>query len=166
MDLVTFAQTLQFILAPVVMVTACAVLLNGILSRYSEINLRLRTMAHERYELLRELSPARNDMSQSELISARLHEIDAQVPMLLQRHRIMRDALISLYGAVLAFILAMLVIAAAAIGKLSAFTLGALGVFLLGSSLVLLSMLLTVIEVRISHRALDYEVRHVLDLRE
>lgn len=48
-------RTIQLILAPVVMVTACGILVNGLIGRYTNITNRLRTMAHERLELLRQL---------------------------------------------------------------------------------------------------------------
>ena len=46
-------RTIQLILAPVVMITACALLLNGLLSRYDALNARLRIMGRERLDLLR-----------------------------------------------------------------------------------------------------------------
>jgi uncharacterized membrane protein YphA (DoxX/SURF4 family) len=46
-------RTIQLILAPVVMVTACAILLAGLLSRFAALNDRLRLLARERLDLLR-----------------------------------------------------------------------------------------------------------------
>ena len=47
-------QVIQFIIAPTVMVSACSLILNGILVRYAQVNDRLRLMAHERWDLVRE----------------------------------------------------------------------------------------------------------------
>jgi Protein of unknown function (DUF2721) len=47
----TAGKTIQLILAPVVMVTACGVLLNGMLSHYAAINDRIRTLVGERLGL-------------------------------------------------------------------------------------------------------------------
>ncbi len=48
MNLDMVARTIQLVLAPVVMVTTAALILNGVLGRYSAVNDRLRVMALER----------------------------------------------------------------------------------------------------------------------
>jgi hypothetical protein len=48
----TITHTIQFILAPVVMVSSCAILVGGMLSRYAELKDRLRALARERLDLL------------------------------------------------------------------------------------------------------------------
>ena len=47
------AQTIQLIIAPVVLVTACTLIQNGILGRYANLGERMRLLAGERLELLR-----------------------------------------------------------------------------------------------------------------
>ena len=42
------ARIIQLILAPVVMISACAILESGLLGHYASINARLRNMTHER----------------------------------------------------------------------------------------------------------------------
>lgn len=49
------ATTIQEILAPVVMVTACALILSGLITRAQAINDRLRLMDGERLDVLRAL---------------------------------------------------------------------------------------------------------------
>ena len=49
----TIARTIQLIVAPVVMVTAGAILSGGLLSHAGAINDRLRTLAHERLDVER-----------------------------------------------------------------------------------------------------------------
>ena len=45
-------ETIQLILAPVVMITACALLLNSLGARYSGLSNRLQTLAKDRLTLL------------------------------------------------------------------------------------------------------------------
>jgi hypothetical protein len=167
-DLDAFARTIQFILAPVVMITSCAVLLNGLLARYAAVNDRLRTMDHERFDLLvRSVALGSSEANHEKaLVDERLDEIDTQLPILLRRHQVLRDGLLALYGAILVFVAAMFAIATVVIASLPAVTYGALVLFLLGNALLLFSVLLIVIEVRMSHRALRYEVGRLLRLRQ
>jgi hypothetical protein len=113
MNAALVTQTIQLIIAPVVMVSACGVILNGLLSRYASVNDRLRTMAHERWDLLRttrggEAVAAEPDPN----VVERLQEIDIQIPQLLRLHHQLRDAALLLYVALLFFIACMFLIAA------------------------------------------------------
>jgi hypothetical protein len=156
----TLARTIQFILAPVVMISSCAVLLNGMLARYASVNERLRTMDRERFELLVRNAALRGAevTLEAALVGERLDEIDTQLPILLRRHRLLRDGLLSLYGATMTFVVAMFAIATVVIANADSVDYGALILFLIGNALLLLSVALIVVEVRISHRAVSYEV--------
>lgn len=153
------ARTIGFILAPAVMVTACAVTLNGLLTHYAAINDRLRVLVKERLELLVEASPGL-------FLGERLEEIDAQLPQLLMRHKLMRDSILLVFIAVLLYVVSMLVIALAAFGADWIATL-ALGLFLLSTAVLLSGTLLTAMEIYRSHSAVGYEVQQVsrLELR-
>ena len=168
MDINAFARTIQFILAPVVMVTSCAVLLNGLLARYAVVNDRLRALGHERFELLVRsvtLRPA-EPTPEKALVADRLGQIDTQLPLVLRRHQILRDGLLALYGSVLVFVLDMFVIATVVVANLDAVVYGTLGLFLLGNALLFVSVALVVVEVRGSHRAVLYEVDRLLKLSD
>ncbi|MBF6593004.1 MAG: DUF2721 domain-containing protein [Thermaceae bacterium] len=156
------ARTIGFILAPAVMVTACAVTLNGLLTHYAAINDRLRVLVKERLELLR----LRVEASPRLFLGERLEEIDAQLPELLMRHKLMRDSILLVFIAVLLYVVSMLVIALAAFGADWIATL-ALGLFLLGTAVLLSGTLLTAMEIYRSHSAVGYEVQQVsrLELR-
>jgi len=54
-------RIIQTIIAPVVMVNACAILLGGLVSHSNAINDRLRAMARERIEMLRALGMLTTD---------------------------------------------------------------------------------------------------------
>jgi hypothetical protein len=168
MTIQAVAQTIQLIIAPVVMVTTCGIILTGFLARYAAINDRLRLMVRERLDLLRpnpEL-PGQSARYAAALDRERLAQIDAQVPELLRRHRLLRDAIFLLYLAIAVFIASMLGIAAAAVSGLAWLATAALVSFLTGTLVLLASVLLTALELRASHRALEFEVRRVTALPE
>jgi hypothetical protein len=155
MDIETVTRTIQLILAPVVMVTACAILLTGMLSRYAAINDRLRAMARERLELL---------ATADGLAGERLEEIDTQLPTLLHHHKLAHDSVLFVYYAVAVYIADMFVIAAIAAAGAVWASIAVLLLFLAATGLLFVGVLLTALEVRTSHQALHYEVQHVARL--
>jgi Protein of unknown function (DUF2721) len=157
MTLEMIAKTMQFILAPTVLVNACAVLLGGLLAHYAAINLRLRGMSRERLERLRDVGSGHADT----LTLERLSEIDAQLPELLQRHRLVRDALLFVYAGASCCVLSMLLIATANALESRVVSTLALLVFLTGTALALLGLLVVSLEIRRSHNALEFEVSRV-----
>lgn len=156
MNVQTLAQTIQSILAPVVMVSACAILLGGLWSHASAINDRLRSMNRERLDLWR--APSTDAYG-----AERLLEIDKQTPLLVRRHRVLLDAIVIMYAAILVFIVSMFAIAGVALLNISA-TL-ALFLFLAGTLLLLVSILLAILEIRVARSALEFEVNRVASLR-
>lgn len=155
-------RIIQIIIAPVVMVNACAILLGGLLSHSAAINDRLRGMARERINLLRSLGAAPADR----LLVERLDEVDAQLPDLLQRLDLIRTAVLSAYSAILLLVIDMLVIALATATDSAWLTTAVIVVFLAGVGALFLGVLLTVLEARRSQRAIQYEVRRVLALEK
>jgi len=161
----TVAQTIQFILAPVVMVSSCAILLTGFLARYAGINDRMRAMTQERLGLLRAApDDATGSTATDPLVAERLGEIDRQLPELLRRHELVRDSVLVVYLAILVFVASMFVVAVATLTGLAGFAVAALGLFLTGTALLLIGVLLTASEVRGSHAAVEFEVTRVLSL--
>jgi hypothetical protein len=162
----TIARTIQLILAPVVMVSACAILTGGILSHYAAINDRLRALTRERLELLRgpdgalSVALATGDAFKQE----RLGEIDRQLPELARRLELVHHALLAVYGAILIFVLSMFVIALAALGGSAALAGAALVVFLVGTAVMLTGVLLVALEIRRSNDAIQYEVHRVMQV--
>jgi hypothetical protein len=160
MDIQTAGRTIQLILAPVVMVTACGLLLNGMLSHYSAINDRLRALARERIDLAL-VSPAEGQVP---VARERLAEIDHQVPSLIHRHRQVHDAIVLTNGAVVILIVSMFVIAGAALDHSDALGTLALFVFLAGTAVLMAGVVFMVVAVRRSDASVAYESRRVLDL--
>ncbi len=153
-------RIIQIIIAPVVMVNACAILLGGLLGHSAAINDRLRGMARERLELLR--MPAASEADR--LVVERLDEIDAQLPDLLGRLNLIRVAVLSGYGAILLLVIDMLVIALATLAPADWLTTAIIVVFLAGIGALFIGVLLTVLEARRSQRAIRFEVQRVLAL--
>jgi hypothetical protein len=159
-------QTIQTILAPVVMVTSCAILVGGMLAQYGAINDRLRAMSRERLDLLHapdgtlSAAAAAGDALKAE----RLLEIGRQVPDLLRRHELVHNAVLATYAAMVAFVASMFAIGAAAIVGSGALAIAALCVFLAGTAVMLAGIVLFAVQVRISHWAVHYEVRRVMGL--
>ena len=160
MDVQTTAKTIQLILAPVVMVSACGILLTGMLGHYGSINDRIRRLTAERLELS-QLQPAEGHEA---LARERLTEIDHQVPMLIGRHRQVHYAILLAYTAVAILVVSMFVIAAAAVSGSSATGTFALFVFLAGTAAVMGSAVFMALEVRSSHQAVSYEGMRVVGL--
>jgi hypothetical protein len=158
MDVETVTRTIQLILAPVVMVSACALILVGLLNRYSAIANRLRSMARERLDL-----GAMQNQSQDQphLAAERLNQIDTQMPLLLRHHKLVRDAVLCVYCAVAFYIADMFVIALAAATGIVWLSTAVLLLFLVAVGLLFAAVLLMAGEIRTSHQALEYEVQHV-----
>lgn len=159
-------QIIQFIIAPVVMVSACGLILNGMLARYAQVNDRLRVMAHERWELVRlvGLDGLGAVDGIDPLIAERLHELDVQAPQLLLRHHQLRDAVLLVYVAVFLFVACMVTIGVSATVGPEWLASVALALFFLGNGALLLGVLRTALEVYGSHRVLDFEVKRILRL--
>jgi hypothetical protein len=158
MNLEMIARTMQFIIAPAVMINACAVLLTGLLAHAAAINARLRDMNRERIEHLRYV----HHDSADALTLERLGEIDTQLPELLYRHRLVRDALLYVYSGVACFVASMLVIAVATALASLVVALVALVVFMLGTGLALMGLLVVSLEIRRSHLAVEFEASRVV----
>src|SRR5919197_449918 len=108
MDLEMVARTIQLIIAPAVMITACCIFTNGLLGHYAAIGERLRVTVRERIDLLREMDVG----TPSGLIAQeRLEDIDFQIPNLLRHHLFVRTSLAGTFIAIVVYILDMFVIA-------------------------------------------------------
>jgi hypothetical protein len=148
------------ILTPVVIVTSAAILVNGVLSMYASVNDRMRAMVVERLELLGPdlLRP------QGGRAGERLDELDRQLPRLLRRHRLLRDAALLVYLAIAAVVASMFLVAIAETVTAAWVATAALWVLLAGTLVLAGGLLQTVRAVRSSDDAVVAEVRRVLDL--
>ena len=161
MTLEAVTRTIQFILAPVVMVSTCAILLGNLMGRYAIINDRLRNLAQEHRALVLTGVPAggaEQDVPAAER-DLRLQEIDAQIPNLMQRHHLLRRSVVWLNYAILVFFVDMLVIALASLEQSVGWATGlALLNFLVGIACTAWSVLLSTLEARTSHLAVEHDL--------
>ena len=152
-------QVIQQIVAPVVMVTACAIIISGMMTQYGTINDRIRGLDQERLNLLRAgLTAGALDPVAQE----RLAEIDIQVPRLVRRHEQVQIAILLAYGAILCFVASMISIAIAT--RVSPLAMVTLVLFWGGVVTLLISIAWMAREIRGSHDAVSYEARQVRNL--
>jgi len=151
--------------APVVLITAAAILSGALLTTYGSVNDRMRAMDRERLQTLTGaggtlLSAADVPPSGRE----RLTQIDAQLPMLLRRHRLIHNAVLLLFAAVAVLVLSVIVIAVAVTNRSGAAGTVALVLVLAGTVTLLGGLLLAARSIMISAQAIDYEVQRTLSL--
>lgn len=164
MDVNEMIRTISLIVAPVVMVSCCTLFLNGLLQRYDAIGTRMRLMNQERFEILRilrESTEAGPDTNES-VEQLRVSEIEAQLPHLLNRYKLMRDAALTIGMAILFFIICMFIIAIAAVLHSNLLATFALSTFLLGMIAVFIGGVMVMTEIYKSHLSVRYEVLHAL----
>ncbi len=159
-DIETAGRTIQLILAPVVMVTACGILLTGMLAHYSSITDRIRALAAERLSLVL-MTPAEGDQT---LARERLTEIDHQAPMLIHRHLLVRHGILLGYTSVVTLVVSMFVIGAAALADSDVLGTVALFVFFAGTAALMVGAGFIAVEVRMSHTSVAYEAMRVFGL--
>jgi hypothetical protein len=157
------AAIIQLIIAPVVMITACSIFVNGLLVRYGAINDRMRLMARERLDLCFGGATGAASVPAS-LVAERLAQIDYQLPLLVARHKQMHDSVLTVYLAVLLYVVDMFLIAVSVTAEQAWLSTLVLIVFLVGTAVFFVSVLLAVLEVRASHLTVSYEVARVAAL--
>jgi Protein of unknown function (DUF2721) len=160
-------RTISLILAPVVMITSCVLLLNGLLTRYEIISARMRAMHRERLDLLQVIGYKTSDGEPTLGFSMqRVQEIETQLPPLLYRHKLIRNAILAVNVAILIFISSMFIIALAVITNTPLTAGTALLAFLIGTGALLVGIVITTLELYRSQREVAYEIRHGLSLRK
>jgi hypothetical protein len=100
-------EAIQAILAPAIMVSACGLLLLALLNRYTTIMSRIRALSEERRRLLRATTPP---AEAEPLEVARLASVLRQLEDLLDRVRLMRNAVMCQVVAVGCFVLTSLLL--------------------------------------------------------
>ncbi|MEZ4866288.1 MAG: DUF2721 domain-containing protein [Caldilineaceae bacterium] len=152
MEITTLAGVIQTILAPAVLVSACAILQIGLLTHYTAINERMRHMVHERFELKRGAQPTDG--------ADHIALIDAQLPTLLNRHRLVNWAVLTVYLAVILFLVDIIIVTLTVTSTEPALALSVLVTFLIGVVVLLAGIAITAGEVLIAFRAVQFEVVH------
>lgn len=166
MTLQNVQSAIATIIAPVVMITACAILISGMLAQYAQINDRLRSFSKERLGLLRteDGGLARVAELRGAYAKERLGELDAQIPRLLRRYRMVHNAVLTMYCAVLLFVVTMFAIAAAYGLQSSGWATAALLLFLAGMVTMLVGIGAQAVYVYGANASVRYETQRILDL--
>jgi hypothetical protein len=165
MTIDTIFRTISLILAPVVMITSCTLFLNGLLTRYEAVSVRMRGMHRERLELLQGLENTTSDGEPTIGFSTqRIREIEAQLPFILRRHKLIRNAVLCVNGAILIFVTSMFIIALAALTNSALVANIAFLAFLIGTGALLSGVILTTLELYRSQREVAYEIQDGLKL--
>jgi hypothetical protein len=168
MDVNEVTRTIGLIVAPTVMISCCTAFLNGQLQRYDAISARMRQMNQERFEILRAVG---NDISAAPdaiygVDKLRFGEIEAQLPHLLKRHKLLHDAALAIGLSIPLFVICMVIVALAAILHSDQIAILAFLIFLLGMITVLAGSTIVMFEIYKSHLAVRYEVLHALSFGE
>ncbi|GCE03506.1 DUF2721 domain-containing protein [Dictyobacter aurantiacus] len=166
MDIPSLTHIISLIVAPVVMISCCILLLNGQLQRYDSISIRMRSMTQERFELLRSTNMSLDETigTMDDFCKRRLNEIEAQLPHLLKRHKLLHDAALLIGMAILIFVISMFVLAIAAIQNSDQLAFLSFVTFLGGVTVVWLGGMVILYELNKSHLSVRYEVMHSLSL--
>lgn len=154
----TLVRTINLIIAPVVMLTTCGIMLNGLIVRYSWLSDRVRLIQQERLTLMD------FDLSQSQSKNERLHQLNYLLHDLLKHHHQVHDVLVLIYLSILVFMLDMLLIAIAIANGGQWLHQLVVIIFLAGIAIMLLSMVLIAQELRTSHHSIQLEVHHGCEL--
>lgn len=136
---------IQPILAPVVMITACAITLNGVLIHYNAIGERLRSLHRE-------------SLTRTTATPEQQHTLEHLINILLHHHHLVHDAVAAVYLSILVFGLDMLAIALAAGVNLDWLAYAVIGIFLIGVAIFLYGILLIARQIIHSHQAIQLEI--------
>jgi hypothetical protein len=158
-------RAIEAMVAPVVLITTSAILSGGVLSMYGSVNDRMRAMNRERMNILTsESGTLRSVADVPASARERLTQIDIQLPMLLHRHRLLKNAVLAIFAAIGVLVLGVIVIGAAVTSSSGAVGVAALVLVLAGTLTLLVGLLLATRSIVLSQDAIDSEVQRALSL--
>jgi hypothetical protein len=148
-------QAIQAILAPAIMVSACGLLLLGLLNRYAVIQNRIRNLNDERRRLLRSTTPPADT---DPLEVARLASVMRQLVDLVDRVRLLRNAVVCQVVAVGTFVMTSLLIGLRFAGPEWLSAIHPLPVFVLGMAVLFAGVIYEGTDVVRAYRTIRLEV--------
>jgi len=151
-------RAIGVIIVPAVMISACAILLNGITIRYTAIDSLFRSLNQESFNLKRDRS--NHDLLEQE----RIVHLDHLIPKLLNHHHLLHNVLTLIYLSLFIFVVDMLLVAASLSITILWVSYLVLGVFLAGIVILCWSLFLIVYELRAAHDLIQLELRVDCDL--
>jgi hypothetical protein len=161
----TAIRAIEAMVAPVVLITAAAVLSGGVLAVFGSVNDRMRSMTAQRLDLL--VGPDGALRSVADLPTGtqeRVGQIDEQLPMLLRRHRLLRFAVLSIFIGVAILVASVITLAIAVPTNSDDVAYVSLALVLAGTVAILLGCLFAASSIMISQDAIAYEVNRSMSL--
>jgi hypothetical protein len=150
-------NAISAMVAPVVLLTTGGLISNGLLMAYSAVNDRMRMMTRERLEI--RAGPSGELLGHIPAVNQeRLAEIDTQLPMMLRRHHLLRDAVLLVYAAIGVLGLSTIFIAVAVVLHSESFGRVALGLVLAGTVIMLTGLVAAGMSLAKSADAITYAV--------
>lgn len=161
----TAISAISAMVAPVVLITAGAILSNGLLTIYAAVNDRMRILNLECRRLITGPDGTLRTPAQlPPLVAERVTEIRRQLPLLLRRHQLIHNAILLIFSGVAVLVLSVIAIAAAVTGHSDAGAIAALALVLAGTVVILGGLVCAARSLAMSRNAIEYEVSRTLSL--
>lgn len=154
-------ETLQPLLAPVVLISACGLMIMSLNSRMMTSKSRIRQLHHERLEIT-ELAEAAGVATPTQRL--RYEGVGNQSNNLLRRLHLMRASLMCMVGCIVLMLISSLAIGVAGLAEDSHFDELAILAFVAGILSMLAGAVTFLVELRISLKEITYEHQRILAL--
>jgi hypothetical protein len=155
-DVAQAAQAINGMLAPAIMISASALIILALQGKYSQLIDRLRTLNDERRRLKQLPQPSEQ----------RLANVVAQIEMILIRARLVRNSIVSLYLAIMLFVLSSIMIGIRLTLGIRIPVSPSLIIFMIGMVFVLAGVLYAFRDIARAYKVAQLEVRGVKELEE
>jgi hypothetical protein len=152
-DVTMLARAINGIVAPAIMISASALMILALHAKYSHLTDRLRALNEEK----RGLSAQGDD-------TMRLATVSCQIGLILERTRLVRNSIMSLYVAIALFILSSLVIGAGLTFDIGVPIVPSLIVFMVGMTSVLVGTVYAIRDIGMAFGVAQIEVCGVGEL--
>lgn len=149
----TAQQTIQAILTPALMISACGLLLLGLNNRYATVISRIRLLNDEKRRKLAD--PEGIDREYVDAL--RFESVMRQIPSLITRVSYLRRALLFLWIGVICYLLSSLLLGAGLFLGIDAPTL-AVWVFMIGLASAVVGVIFALLDIALAYRVLKLEV--------
>lgn len=151
-----YFKTIQLMLAPAVMISACGLLLLGISNKYSSINNRLRLLNEERRRHHNKLN---QEIALDYFETTRLQSISKQLNELLSRSKLVRNVIVSYVTGLFMFIFTSLLIGVDIFLNTKITDYFALSTFILGLLSIGVGLVFSLTETLKGYKILEVEVK-------
>jgi Protein of unknown function (DUF2721) len=147
------SKAIGTIIVPAVLISACAILLNGLILRYKAIEDLLRSLNQE-WLNLKSINVGNGNIN-----TERTYHLEHLISRLFVHHHILHNVLIYIYLSILIFVVDMLAIAVAGSTSIQWASYVVLFIFILGVGILCWSLFLTCYEMRAAHEFIQIELQ-------